>query len=298
MKPLGLSICVSIVIPAEGHAPLPSSTTSVYPPTMQAPDSRLERLLRTRMLRGALLVLIAIILAVNCVWAAQAVAAWRQGYAPSDGQQQLLLQRLNSTRLSVEVSRVGDEQGERSTYVVNAQLLGPDGGGGSGGGNQTTQAQQAAQAGAAASAAAAAEQLLDDPPSEQGRLRQQEQQQQEQQEQQGGQQQGSSFVAQLKGMGSALGLIDAHERGSVGKKGGPGSGKAAQPPSEPVADPSRSPPPSPLPPPSPPPHRCVAARLGVIPGAAARQPLLLIVLIHAVPANLLHSPRLPAAGRC
>jgi hypothetical protein len=265
---------------------------------MQAPDSRLERLLRTRMLRGALLVLIAIILAVNCVWAAQAVAAWRQGYAPSDGQQQLLLQRLNSTRLSVEVSRVGDEQGERSTYVVNAQLLGPDGGGGgSGGGNQTTQAQQAAQAGAAAAAAAAAEQLLDDSPSEQERQRQQEQQQQEQQGQQGGQQQGSSFVAQLKGMGSSLGLIDAHERGSVGKKGGPGSGQAAQPPSESVPTPSRSPPPSPSPPPPPPPHRCVAARLGVIPGAAARQPLLLLLLIQAVPALLL-CPYLPPAGRC
>lgn len=221
---------------------------------MQAPDSRLDRLLRTRVLRSALAALIALVLGVNCVWAAQAVASWRQGNAQSESQQQLL-QRLNSTRLSVEVSRVGDGQGEPSTYVVNAHLLGPDKSSGS-----PTAALQASEAGAPAAPEASADQLSDGVPSQQ--------EAREHLQQPVGQPQGIGFMAQLTD--SVLGLIEAH--GGVGKRGGPGSGQAGQAmqapsPSVPGAHPRQPPSPpvvasQPL---APPPRRCGAGLLAPSP---------------------------------
>ncbi|EFN51060.1 hypothetical protein CHLNCDRAFT_141408 [Chlorella variabilis] len=153
-----------------------------------------DRLLRMRVMRSTLLLLISMVLATNIVWAAQAVAAWHRGLGQSaSSQQQLLLQRLNNTTLSVEVSRVGAGEGEHSTYVVNAQLVDRDSSG------QASSASKQEAAGAAAAVAAS------DAPNK--REEEQPQQQQHVQDQQEQQAIGGGLVAQLKGVGSALGLI-------------------------------------------------------------------------------------------
>ncbi len=63
-----------------------------------------DRMQRGRPMRNALLLLLSLILAANCVWAVQGLAAWRcgRGLRP-EGSEQLMLQRLNATVLSVEV---------------------------------------------------------------------------------------------------------------------------------------------------------------------------------------------------
>lgn len=67
-----------------------------------------DRIQRTRPMRNALLLLLSLILAANCVWAVQGLAAWRRGHALGQGsEQQLMLQRLNATVLSVEVRGQG-----------------------------------------------------------------------------------------------------------------------------------------------------------------------------------------------
>ncbi|KAL4426017.1 hypothetical protein ABPG75_010033 [Micractinium tetrahymenae] len=126
--------------------PLPRSFS--HPGFSRLPPSEalLDRLQRHRPMRNALLFLISLVLAANCVWAVQGLAAWRRGGSEgrSAGDERLLFQRLNSTTLSVEVSRVGgDKDGEaagRSTFLLNAQLVDKA--------NSTQQAQQAQQAGA------------------------------------------------------------------------------------------------------------------------------------------------------
>lgn len=75
-------------------------------------DGVLDRLHRHRPMRSAMLLLLSVILAANCVWAMQGLAAWRRGgralrLADGEGEQQMLLQRLNSTTLSVEVGAGG-----------------------------------------------------------------------------------------------------------------------------------------------------------------------------------------------
>ncbi len=57
-------------------------------------------------MRNALLFLISLVLAANCVWAVQGLAAWRGGGGKGQGgagDERLLFQRLNTTTLSVEV---------------------------------------------------------------------------------------------------------------------------------------------------------------------------------------------------
>lgn len=74
-------------------------------PGLQPPsEALLDRLQRHRPMRNALLFLISLVLAANCVWAVQGLVAWRRGgELRSSGDEQLLFQRLNATTLSVEV---------------------------------------------------------------------------------------------------------------------------------------------------------------------------------------------------
>ncbi|PSC67183.1 beta-1,6-N-acetylglucosaminyltransferase enzyme [Micractinium conductrix] len=111
--------------PARGGGPLLPRTSSHTALNRQPKHQAPEGVQRQRPMRHTLLLLLTLVLAANLVWAAQGVAAWRRGRAGGGEGEQLLLQRLNSTTLSVEVSRVdgdsGDEQ--RSTYLLNAQLV-------------------------------------------------------------------------------------------------------------------------------------------------------------------------------
>ena len=80
-------------------------------PLPQAPvhslDGVWDRMQRGRPMRNALLLLLSLILAANCVWAVQGLSAWRRGRRLRPvGSEQLMLQRLNATVLSVEVRRV------------------------------------------------------------------------------------------------------------------------------------------------------------------------------------------------
>ena len=104
---------------------------------------------RTRPMRSALVVLLALVLAVNCVWAVQGLVAWRRGRGAGGSSEQLLLQRLNSTTLSVQVSRMGGDDKDKSTFVVNAHLVdsggGQGGNSGGGGGGSNAQGQQQPQ---------------------------------------------------------------------------------------------------------------------------------------------------------
>ena len=239
-----------------------------------------------RVMRSTLLLLISMVLATNIVWAAQAVAAWHRGLGQSaSSQQQLLLQRLNNTTLSVEVrhrgtacmsdsvllelfaggapmlllllllllppmllhtsalvqvSRVGAGEGEHSTYVVNAQLVDRDSSG------QASSASKQEAAGAAAAVAAS------DAPNK--REEEQPQQQQHVQDQQEQQAIGGGLVAQLKGVGSALGLIAPIKDG-----GGP-----LFVPNDSKAQAEASPQP-----PQPPPHRCGTLPFAVTPARLA-----------------------------
>lgn len=103
-------------VPAE-----PLLLSAPPPPTLQHPDGLLERLHGHRPLRNALLLLLSLVLAANAVWAVQGVAAWRCGLAAGAGGsgsgggaalrggagEELMLQRLNSTTLAVEVRSPG-----------------------------------------------------------------------------------------------------------------------------------------------------------------------------------------------
>lgn len=95
------------------HAPLfpPAAARShASPPghllqaSFQGADGMWDRMQRGRPMRNALLLLLSLILAANCVWAVQGLAAWRRGRGlRPEGSEQLMLQRLNATVLSVEV---------------------------------------------------------------------------------------------------------------------------------------------------------------------------------------------------
>lgn len=97
-----------------GHLPTPTSPPAQpHTACLQLPDGVWERLQRHRPMRNALLLILSLVLAANCVWAAQGVAEWRRGLIAggggsaaglAGGGEQLVLQRLNSTTLSVEVS--------------------------------------------------------------------------------------------------------------------------------------------------------------------------------------------------
>lgn len=90
--------------------PLPCPLPPTLPPLPQASlhslDGVWDRMQRGRPMRNALLLLLSLILAANCVWAVQGLAAWRRGHGLRPvGSEQLMLQRLNATVLSVEVRR-------------------------------------------------------------------------------------------------------------------------------------------------------------------------------------------------
>lgn len=76
---------------------------SLSPPAVTQKHQAPEGVQRQRPMRHTLLLLLTLVLAANLVWAAQGVAAWRRGRAGGGEGEQLLLQRLNSTTLSVEV---------------------------------------------------------------------------------------------------------------------------------------------------------------------------------------------------
>jgi hypothetical protein len=60
--------------------------------------------MRLRVMRIAVLLLISVVLAANCIWAMKAVAGWHHGLGEPARSEALLLKQLNSTTFSVEVS--------------------------------------------------------------------------------------------------------------------------------------------------------------------------------------------------
>lgn len=88
----------------------PSRTLHRHPAqaSLLSADGMWDRVQRGRPMRNALLLLLSLILAANCVWAVQGLAAWRRGrLGGGAGGEQIMLQRLNATVLSVEVRGFG-----------------------------------------------------------------------------------------------------------------------------------------------------------------------------------------------
>ncbi|PRW05935.1 beta-1,6-N-acetylglucosaminyltransferase enzyme [Chlorella sorokiniana] len=101
---------------------------------------------RGRPMRNALLLLLSLILAANCVWAVQGLAAWRRGRGLRPvGSEQLMLQRLNATVLSVEdlvsqLKGMGSSLGSALAAAADG-VLGSSGSSSSGEGNGTAAAE-------------------------------------------------------------------------------------------------------------------------------------------------------------
>ena len=164
------------LLPIKDGGPAPRSASySLLPGSAPAPPAAAlwERLQRQRPLKLAVALLMAMVVGANLAWVGtSAVAAWSRG-KPATAAAAPLLQRLNSTTLSVRVSRVDGEGGRASqahTYLVNASVLG------SGAEGTSIQQQQVEAGEAAPSVAAGDDGSLDN----------------------------QAFIAQLKGLGGML----------------------------------------------------------------------------------------------